>query len=68
MGFVAGDGVPYLRPELVLLFKAKNLRPKDDADFTSILPSLGAHATGWLLEAIQLTVPECPWIARLAGS
>ena len=27
------DGIPYGRPEIVLLFKAKAARPKDDADF-----------------------------------
>ena len=35
------DGVPYLMPELVLLFKAKATRPKDQADFAGVLPLLG---------------------------
>ncbi|MEV7425785.1 hypothetical protein [Streptomyces sp. NPDC091212] len=34
------DGIPYLVPELVLLFKAKAARPKDQADFEGVLPLL----------------------------
>uniref|UniRef100_UPI00053B17D7 nucleotidyltransferase domain-containing protein n=1 Tax=Kitasatospora sp. MBT63 TaxID=1444768 RepID=UPI00053B17D7 len=33
-------GIPYLAPELTLLFKAKALRPKDRLDFTTTLPLL----------------------------
>jgi hypothetical protein len=36
VGWVAPDGVSYLRPEVVLLFKAKLGRPKDEADFRSL--------------------------------
>ena len=32
------DGIPYLAPELVLLFKAKHPRQKDQADFDSYGP------------------------------
>ena len=31
------DGIPYGRPEIVLLFKAKAARPKDVADFLAVL-------------------------------
>jgi len=34
------DGVPYLVPEVVLLFKAKHDRPKDHADFAGVFPLL----------------------------
>lgn len=34
------EGIPYLVPELVLLFKAKAARPKDQADFVGTLPLL----------------------------
>ena len=33
------DGIPYLAPELVLLFKAKHARQKDQADFAATAPS-----------------------------
>jgi hypothetical protein len=34
------DGIPYLAPELVLLFNAKHARAKDQADFDGIVPHL----------------------------
>ena len=34
------DGIPYLTPEIVLLFKSKATRDKDEADFARALPHL----------------------------
>jgi hypothetical protein len=51
------DGIPYLTPELVVLFKSKAPRPKDEADFTALLPHLPPGATA-LLPA------DHPWRAR----
>ncbi len=34
------DGIPYARPEIALLYKAKDARPKDDDDFAGVLPLL----------------------------
>ena len=42
------DGVPYLAPEIQLLFKAKGLRLKDDADARQVLPALCADRRAWL--------------------
>ncbi|MFJ6085294.1 nucleotidyltransferase domain-containing protein [Streptomyces sp. NPDC092369] len=59
------DGIPYLVPELVLLFKAKAPRPKDETDFHGVLPLLDRtrrHAlSGWL----KLMHPGHPWLAEL---
>ena len=33
-------GIPYLRPHAVLLFKAKDPRPKDEFDLAGSLPKL----------------------------
>src|SRR4029453_2336936 len=30
------EGIPYGRPEIVLLFKAKHTRPKDEDDFAAV--------------------------------
>jgi hypothetical protein len=38
--------VPYLLPEIVLLFKAKHRRPKDRADFDGVLPLLDRACRG----------------------
>ncbi|MCX4673389.1 hypothetical protein OG453_43290 [Streptomyces sp. NBC_01381] len=61
------DGVPYLVPELVLLFKAKALRPKDQADFDGVLPLLGRTRRGALSGWLELIHPGHPWLAELAG-
>ncbi|RNG34704.1 nucleotidyltransferase domain-containing protein [Streptomyces botrytidirepellens] len=59
------DGIPYLVPELVLLFKAKAARPKDQADFDGVLPLLSQARrvvlSGWLTRVH----PEHPWLAKL---
>lgn len=36
------EGVPYLAPELQLLFKSTNPRPKDDLDAAEVIPALDA--------------------------
>jgi hypothetical protein len=36
-------GVPYLAPELQLLFKSKDPRPKDDVDARQVIPELGGR-------------------------
>jgi hypothetical protein len=58
-------GVPYLRPSLVLLFKARGRRPKDDADLASLLPQLPEQERRWLAEAIAKEDPRHPWLIQL---
>ncbi len=42
------DRVPYLAPDLQLLFKSKDHRPKDDEDARQVIPELGAEARAFL--------------------
>jgi hypothetical protein len=65
IGRVGSDGVPYLRPEIVLLFKAKHCRTKDNLDFDSVLSKLDAGAVRWLHEALALLDPDHQWLERL---
>lgn len=58
---------PFVAPEWQLLFKAKDARPKDTADFKSCLPFLDQKQREWLVNALQTTLPECSWIAELCG-
>jgi hypothetical protein len=58
-------GIPYLVPELALLFKAKYRRPKDDADFGAALPLLGADARARLRATLAQVHPGHPWIEAL---
>jgi Aminoglycoside-2''-adenylyltransferase len=59
------DGVPYARPEIALLYKAKSSRPKDDADFASALPLLGDEERQWLARSIALVHPGHHWLQSL---
>jgi hypothetical protein len=62
MGFYPLWGLPYLAPEIVLLFKAKHLEARDRIDFDSALPALSADARRWLRDAIEKTHPGHQWL------
>ena len=59
------DGLPYLAPEIQLLYKSKGPRERDDVDFAQICPLLAADARRWLHGALELTTPDHEWIAVL---
>ena len=61
------DGIPFLRPEAVLLYKAKVARTKDEADLAACLPRMSDKSRHWLADALALAHPGHPWIARLGG-
>lgn len=63
--WVADDGVRYLSPEIVLLFKARLMRPKDDPDLEATLPVLSADQRAWLRTALGQVAPGHPWLTRL---
>ncbi|MFD9438458.1 nucleotidyltransferase domain-containing protein [Streptomyces sp. NPDC060006] len=58
-------GIPFLVPELVLLFKAKAPRLKDQADFDGVLPLLGRARRARLGEWLDHVHPAHPWLSRL---
>jgi hypothetical protein len=58
-------GIPYLAPELVLLFKAKHARRKDQADFDATVPHLTPAQRETLAELIARIHPGHPWLANL---
>jgi aminoglycoside-2''-adenylyltransferase len=61
------DGVRYLNPEIVLSFKARQRRPKDEHDFAAILPLLDDDARGRLADYIERCEPAGhPWLDRLS--
>jgi hypothetical protein len=65
---VAYHGLPCLRIEVQLCYKAKGLRPKDEQDFAACLPHLDAEARSWLASALALLHPDGhPWRERLAA-
>jgi hypothetical protein len=64
---VGSDGLPYLKPEIVLLFKARLRRGKDEADFIGLLPHLSATGRAFLDAALRISEPDHPWLALLRG-
>ncbi len=60
-----GGAVPYLRPEIQLLLKARARRPKDQLDFDATLPLLDRESVAWLRESLELVHPGHRWLAAL---
>jgi uncharacterized protein CbrC (UPF0167 family) len=59
------DGIPYLAPELVLLFKAKHARPKDQRDFEETIPHMTPVQRQTLAELLIRVHPGHHWQANL---
>jgi hypothetical protein len=59
------DGIPYLIPEIVILFKAKLARPKDDDDLSRVLPLLDRSRRSWLGDLIGQVHPGHRWLEQL---
>ncbi len=51
------DGAPYLTPEIQLLFKAKDPRPKDHLDAAEVIPELNAEQGAFLREHLDVGHP-----------
>lgn len=57
-------GVPAVVPEVLLFFKAKDLRRRDKLDFAALAPHLSAETRAWLRDAIASL--GHPWVVELA--
>ena len=62
----SSSGLPALAPEVVLLYKSKDPRAMDEADFAAAAPRLDASARQWLRDALGECYGEHPWRAALA--
>ncbi|MFI7546947.1 nucleotidyltransferase domain-containing protein [Actinoplanes sp. NPDC049599] len=62
------DGIPFVAPEVALLFKAKGPRDTDEHDLAAVLPELGPARRDWLATALAVAHPGHPWRDRLAHS
>jgi hypothetical protein len=58
------EGIPYVRPEIQLLYKSKAPRSEDEQDFRSVWPLLTPEAKWWLRESLSLVSPGHPWLQR----
>lgn len=59
------DGISYLAPQIVLLFKAQHDRPKGEADLAGALPLLAPEGRDWLRHALRRVHPGHGWIGML---
>ncbi|WP_067545482.1 hypothetical protein [Nocardia crassostreae] len=61
------DGIPYLTPEVALLFKAKSRRPKDESDFRHVLPAMDRPQRSRLSVWLSRAHPGHPWLDVLSN-
>jgi hypothetical protein len=59
------DGIPYGRPEVILLYKAKHSRDRDEGDFADMLPLLEPERRRWLADALKLVHAGHRWLSLL---
>jgi hypothetical protein len=66
IGRVTADGIPYLAPDVQLLYKAGGRRDKDETDFAAALPGLAKPEREWLADALAIAYGTShPWRPRL---
>ena len=58
-------GIPYLAPEIQLLYKARTLRARDQDDFARVVPQLDLPAKRWLRDSLRMIQSAHPWLASL---
>jgi hypothetical protein len=69
LGLTTPEGLPYLAPEIQLLYKSRTGRPKDEQDFQAVHPHLAQTRRHWLLTSLREQYPEGhPWAEVLAHS
>lgn len=66
LGLLSESGIPYLSPEVVLLYKAKNPNLQDEADFSAVHKVLDRERLVWLRRAIEACHPGHPWLVNLS--
>lgn len=62
------EGIRYCTPEVQLLYKGKQHRPKDDLDMVRCLHRLTSEQRGWLADALAISEPTHPWLTLLANA
>jgi hypothetical protein len=67
LGRVSPNKLPYICPEVALLFKAGAAAdvPRNAADFAAAAPALDPPARRWLVDALTVAFPGHAWLGRL---
>ncbi|MEN8235558.1 MAG: hypothetical protein ABFR89_11640 [Actinomycetota bacterium] len=60
------DGIAFLAPEIVLLFKAPLMREWDESDFATALPLMTSEQRKWLANALRRSHRSHPWLRQLS--
>ncbi len=63
--WVADDGIRYLNPEIVLLYKSRLDRLKDTRDLDRTWPLLDDRARDWLRDKVGQLHPGHAWLERM---
>jgi hypothetical protein len=68
MTHVSPGGLPFLGPEVSLLLKSRQHRPKDEQDFRDVVGLLSDEQRRWLSRWISPPGgPDHPWLPALHG-
>src|SRR5207249_508141 len=59
------SGIPYLAPEIALLYKSSAGRDEDEADFEVVCGALDGERRNWLRRALEVYAPGHRWLDRL---
>lgn len=65
LGSQTPDGVPYIRPEVVLLYRAQDASAQDDTDVRDVADRLTNTGRKWLLDALNVAHSGHHWIGRI---
>jgi hypothetical protein len=67
IGRTTPNGLPYLAPEICLLYKSPRgfEVERNSADFDTALPLMDSVARDWLKTAFAVIDPQHPWLSRL---
>lgn len=65
VGSFTASGIPYLNPLIILLYKSKHIRPKDQHDFLRILNYFSFDQKMWLANALAIQDREHQWLEKL---
>ena len=58
-------GIKFLRPEVVLLYKSKRPRWKDEQDFEAVVNYLNVESKEWLKNTLIVCYSEHHWLQKL---
>ena len=64
---MTNEQLPYLSPEVVLLYKAARARERDELDLATDAAAPPPAQRDWMAHAIAVVHPGHDWIGRVGG-